>query len=97
MVDENGLVPLEYQKTMRRHSAALKRLDSALRGDAPAGWAPEQAEVARQLVAAAHEAYKETCERVAALPVEERRALGQQARAEVNRYDEVNRVIVKVT
>ena len=95
-VDENGLVPLEYQESMRRHSAALKRLDAALRGGAPAGWAPKQAEMARQQLAAAYKAYRETCERVAALPVEERRALDQHAKAVVNRYHAVDKVTSRV-
>ena len=103
LVDTNGLVPLEYQEAMRGHKDTLRRLDAALRahssgsGSAPGGgWTAEQAQAARELLQAAHQAYRDTCARVAALPVEERRELVGLVKAELDSYDKVNRVIVEV-
>ena len=95
LVDQKGLVPLEYQQRMLQQRDTLKRLDTALTGNAP-GWTPEQAEVARELVRTAHETYMDACGLVAALPVEERRDLAKQATAELNSFDQVNRTIVQV-
>ena len=95
LMDEKGLVPLEYQESMRTHQAALKRLDAAMAGQTP-GWTADQAEEARRLVEAAHQAFMETCRRVAGLPAEERRELAKQAAAELSSFDKVNRVIVEV-
>ena len=95
LVDQKGLVPLEYQQRMLQQRDALKRLDTALTGNVP-GWTPEQAEVARELVRTAHEAYTDACGLAAALPVEERRDLAKQATAELNSFDQVNRTIVQV-
>ena len=101
MVDDRGLVPLEYQEAMRDHWATLRRLDAAIQGDAPRRWTPEQAQEARALLTVAHEAFMETCERVAAqmaaLPVEERRTLLAEVKAELDSYDKINRTIVEVT
>ena len=74
LVDVKGLVPLEYQEAMPGHKDTLRRLDAALKahssGSAPGGgWTAEQAQAARELLQAAHQAYRDTCARVAELPV----------------------------
>ena len=95
LIDRRGLVPLEYQDRMRPHQTALKRLDAALKGEAPR-WTAAQAQEARGLLGHAHQAYMATCQRVADWPVEERRELARLVQTELDSHDKVQRTIVEV-
>jgi hypothetical protein len=50
LADEKGLVPLEYQDSVRPELPVFRRLNAALSGDAPVGWTADQAAEAQRCV-----------------------------------------------